>query len=147
MCKSKRFVLGNDNLAKMGGALPGEGVLRYRGRPHPHYIFRRRRGSFLRSPHVCDFVKEGYFFVPRYELWGIKIPLRNICGSDAGWLPKWLGFRVCSSTILNLTYASDVVIVNVYVWTTESAAAEQAEDYEILSWNMCFQFHPISVFW
>ena len=43
------------------------------------------------------------------------------------------GFRVCSSTILNLTYASDVVIVDIYVWTTESAAAKQAEDYKILS--------------
>ena len=39
----------------------------------------------LRPPHVCDFVKEGYFFVPRYEVWGVKIPYnpRNIRGSDA----------------------------------------------------------------
>ena len=29
--------------------------------------------------------------------------------------------------------ASDVVIVDVYVWTTESAAAKQAEDYKIYS--------------
>ena len=27
-----------------------------------------RRGLFLRPPHVRDFVKEGYFFVPRYEV-------------------------------------------------------------------------------
>ena len=31
-----------------------------------------RKGPFLRPPHVCDFVKEGYFFVPRYEEWGLK---------------------------------------------------------------------------
>ena len=40
---------------------------------------------FLRPPHVRDFVKEGYFFVPRYEVWGSKSPCnpRNIRGSDA----------------------------------------------------------------
>ena len=26
----------------------------------------QKKGSFLRPPHVRDFVKEGYFFVPRY---------------------------------------------------------------------------------
>ena len=30
----------------------------------------RMKGSFLRPPHVRDFVKEGYLFVPRYEVWG-----------------------------------------------------------------------------
>ena len=42
-------------------------------------------GVFLRPPHVRDFVKEGYFFVPGYEVWGSKSPYnpRNICGSDA----------------------------------------------------------------
>ena len=41
---------------------------------------------FLRPPHVCNFVKEGYFYVPRYAVWGSKSPYnsRNICGSDAG---------------------------------------------------------------
>ena len=45
----------------------------------------RKKGSFLRPPHVRDFVKEGYFFVPRYEVWGLKSPYnpRNIRGSDA----------------------------------------------------------------
>ena len=45
----------------------------------------RKKGSFLRPPHVRDFVKEGYFFVPRYEVWGSKSPYnpRNIRGSDA----------------------------------------------------------------
>ena len=45
----------------------------------------RRKGSFLRPPHVHDFVKEGYFFVPRYEVWGSKSPYnpRNVRVSDA----------------------------------------------------------------
>ena len=34
----------------------------------------RKEGSFLRPPHVRDFVKEGYFFVPRYEVWGQNLP-------------------------------------------------------------------------
>ena len=61
------------------------GALRYRGGPHLRYVFRGRRGLFLRPPHVRDFVKEGYFFVPRYEVWGSKSPCkpRNIRGSDA----------------------------------------------------------------
>ena len=37
-------------------------------------VFRRRRGLFLRPPHVRDFVKEGYFFVPTYEVWGSESP-------------------------------------------------------------------------
>ena len=55
------------------------------GGPHLRYVFRRRRGLFLRPPHVRDFLKEGYFFVPRYEVWGSKSPYnpRNIRGSDA----------------------------------------------------------------
>ena len=42
-------------------------------------------GVFLRPPHVRDFVKEGYLFVPRYEVRGSKAPYnpRNIRGSDA----------------------------------------------------------------
>ena len=61
------------------------GALRYRGGPHLSYVFHGRRGLFLRPPHVRDFVKEGYFFVPRYEVWGSKSPYnpRNIRGSDA----------------------------------------------------------------
>ena len=61
------------------------GALRYRGGPHLRYVLRGRRGLFLRPPHVCDFVKEGYFFVPRYEVCVSKSPYnpRNIRGSDA----------------------------------------------------------------
>ena len=53
--------------------------------PHLSYVFHGRRALFLRTPHVCDFVKEGYFFVPRYEVWGSKSPYnpRNIRVSDA----------------------------------------------------------------
>ena len=58
-----------------GGGVGGEP--RYRGGPHPRYIFRGRRGLFLRPPHVRDFVKEGYFFVPRYEVWGSKSPYNS----------------------------------------------------------------------
>ena len=55
-----------------GGGGGGGGALRYIGGPHLHYVFCGRRGLFLRPPHVRDFVKEGYFFVPRYEVWGVK---------------------------------------------------------------------------
>ena len=63
----------------------GGGALRYRRGQHLRYVFRGRRGILLRPPHVRDFVKEGYFFVPRYEVWGSKSPYnpRNIHGSDA----------------------------------------------------------------
>ena len=68
----------------------GGGALRYRGGPHLSYVFRGRRGLFIRPPHVRDFVKEGYFFVPKYEVWGSKSPYnpRNIRGSDADSLPE-----------------------------------------------------------
>ena len=69
----------------MGSEVPGGGALRYRGGPHLSYVFRGGRGLFFRPPHVRDFVKEGYFFVPWYEVWGSKSPYnpRNIRGSDA----------------------------------------------------------------
>ena len=56
----------------------GGGALKYRGGPHLRYVFRGRRGIFLRPPHVRDFVKEGYFFVPRYEVWGSKSPYTQV---------------------------------------------------------------------
>ena len=63
----------------------GRGHSGTEGGPHLRYVFRGRRGLFLRPPHVRDFVKEGYFFVPRYEVWRSKSPYnpRNIRGSDA----------------------------------------------------------------
>ena len=45
----------------MGG---GGHSCRYRGKPHPRYVFRGGRGLFLRPPHVRDFVKEGIFLYP-----------------------------------------------------------------------------------
>ena len=69
----------------------GRGALRYRGGGGAHSLrISRKKGSFLRPPHVLDFVKEGYFFVPRYEVWGSKSPYnpRNIRDSDAERLPK-----------------------------------------------------------
>ena len=67
------------------GGWGGGGALMYRGGPYPRYVFRGRRGLLLRPPHVCDFVKEGYFFVPRIEVWGSKSPYnpRNIRSSAA----------------------------------------------------------------
>ena len=61
------------------------GALRYRGGAAPSLRISRKKGSFLRPPHVRDFVKEGYFFVPRNKVWGSKSPYnpRNIRGSDA----------------------------------------------------------------
>ena len=72
-----------------GGGGGGGGTHVQRGAAHSVRIS-RKKGSFLRPPHVRDFVKEGYFFVPRYEVWGSKSPynLQNICGSDAECLPK-----------------------------------------------------------
>ena len=51
---------------------------------HLRYVFHGRRGLYLRPPHVRDFVKEGYFFVPRYQ--GVENPLKIheiYAGSDA----------------------------------------------------------------
>ena len=51
------------------GGMGGGGTQVQRG-PHLRYVFRGGRGLFSRPPHVRDFVKEGYFFVPRCEVWG-----------------------------------------------------------------------------
>ena len=40
------------------------GALGFRGGSHLRYVFRGRRGLFLRPPDVRDFVKEGYFLYP-----------------------------------------------------------------------------------
>ena len=81
----------------------GGGTQVRRGAAHALRIS-RKKGSFLRPPHVRDFVKEGYFFLPRYEVWGSKSPYNpwNIRSSDAEWLPKWLGCRVCCCHLLPL---------------------------------------------
>ena len=38
---------------------------------------------FFKTSACPRIVKEGCFFVPRYEVCGVKIPFRNIRGSDA----------------------------------------------------------------
>ena len=72
-------------LSPGGGGGGGGGALRYRGARTCVTYFGEEGVFFLRPPHVRDFVKEGYFFVPRYEVWGSKSPYnpRNIRGSDA----------------------------------------------------------------
>ena len=55
---------------------PGGGTQVQRGAA-PALRISRKTGSFLRPPHVRDLVKEGYFFEPRYEVWGVKIPLQS----------------------------------------------------------------------
>ena len=86
-CTSKPVCLTNTEATFIPSKrmIPPAGALRYRGGSHLRYVFRGRRGLFLRPPHVRDFVKEGYFFVLRYEVWGSKSPYnpRNIRGSDA----------------------------------------------------------------
>ena len=52
-----------------GGGGGGGGTQVQRGAA-PSLRIRRKKGSFIRPPHVRGFVKEGYFFVPRYEVWG-----------------------------------------------------------------------------
>ena len=45
----------------------------------------RKKGSFLRPPHVRDFVKEGYFFVPRGDYLVEKVSVflaKNQCFRD-----------------------------------------------------------------
>ena len=47
-----------------GGGHPGtEGAA-------PAFRISQKKESFLERPHVRDFVKGGYFFVPRYEVRG-----------------------------------------------------------------------------
>ena len=72
----------------------------------------RKKGSLLRPPHVHDFVKEGYFFVPGYEVWGGENPL----------------------TIHELYAAltpSDSEVTGLPSLLPPLATAKQAEDYKI----------------
>ena len=64
-----------------GGGGGGGGTQVQRGAA-PALRISRKKGSFLRPPHVRDFVNEGYLFVPWYEVWGSKSPYnpRNIRG-------------------------------------------------------------------
>ena len=97
----------------MGGG-GGGGHSGTEGGPHLRYVFRGRRGLFLRPPHVRDFVKEGYFFVPRYEVWGSKSPYNH----------KIYAALTPSDS------RSDSGLTSLL---PPLAAAKQAEDYKILS--------------
>ena len=87
----------------------GGGSLRYRsGGGGSALHISRKKGSFLRPPHVRDFVKEGYFFVPRYEVWGSKSPYH----------PRNINAALTPSDSRN-------------DWASKFAAAKHAEDYKI----------------
>ena len=48
-----------------GGGGGGGGGTQVQKGAAPSLRISQKKGSFLRPPHVRDFVKEGYFFVPR----------------------------------------------------------------------------------
>ena len=112
-----------------GGGGGGEGTEVQSGVP-PALRISRKRGSFLRPPHVRNFVKEGYFFVPRYEVWGMKIPLQstNYTRLWCGMTPEVTGFP----NLLPLLPAA-------------TAAAKQAENYNIKRYNACSRSSNVSV--
>ena len=60
-------------MSRVGGG-GGGGTQVQRGAA-PTLRISRKKGSFLRPPHFRDFVKEGYIFVPRYEIYGGENPL------------------------------------------------------------------------
>ena len=45
------------------------------GRTHLTYFL--EEGVIFKTSACPQFVKEGYFLVPRYEVWGVKIPLQS----------------------------------------------------------------------
>ena len=61
-------------------------------------------GVFFKTSACPRFCKGRALFLPPYEVWWSKSPYnpRNIRGSDAEWLPKWLGLRVCCRHLLTL---------------------------------------------
>ena len=48
--------------------MPGWGALGYEGGGGHGFTYFAEERVFLRPPHFSDFVKEGYFFVSRYEV-------------------------------------------------------------------------------
>ena len=89
--------------------------------------------SFLRPPHVRDFVKKGFFCVPRYEVWG---------GGGGGGVKNPLTIHEIYAALTLSGTRSDV---GSRAWASESAAAKQAEDYSILSSNTCSRSFNVSV--
>ena len=68
----------------------------------------RKKGSFFKTSACPRFVKEGYFFVPWYEVWGGENPLT---------------IHKMFVALMTSDFRSD--------WASKSAAAKQAEDYKI----------------
>ena len=87
----------------------GKGTQVERGAaPALHISWKKR--SFLRPPHVRNFVKEGYVFVPRNEVAGGENPLT---------------IHEIYAVMMPSDSRSD--------WASESAAAKQAENNKIKS--------------
>ena len=85
-----------------------------------------KKGYFLRPPHVRNFVKEGYFFCTQVRSMGVKIPLQSTKYTRL-WrrvTPEVTGFPSLLPPL---------------------AAAEQAEDYKILSSNTCSRSSNVSI--
>ena len=76
----------------------------------PALLISLKKGSFLRPPNVRDFVREGYFFVPRYEVWG--------AGGE-----NTLTIHEITAALTPSDSRSDLA--------SEFAAAKQADDYKI----------------
>ena len=70
----------------------------------------RKMGSFLRPPHVRDFVIEWYFFAPMYRVGG---------GGEG----------VENPLTIHEVYAALTSSDSQSNWASEFAAAKQAEDY------------------
>ena len=62
-----------DNIPPGGG-----GGTQVQRKAAPLLHISRKKGSFLRPPYVRDVVKEGYIFVPSYEVCRLKIPLQSM---------------------------------------------------------------------
>ena len=64
----------------------------------------RKKGSFFKTSACPRFCKRSVLFCTQVRSMGSKFPYNpwNIRGSDAEWLPKYLGFRVCCRHLLPL---------------------------------------------
>ena len=91
----------------MGGG-GGGGCCQVQRGPAPGLRISRKKGSFLKPPPDSPrFVKEGYFSVPWYKVWGEN--------------PHTI--HEISAALTPSDSRSD--------WTSGSAAAKQADDYKI----------------
>ena len=103
------YIKGNNQLPLIiGEKTQGGGGTQVQRGAAPSLHISRKKGSFLKPPHVRDFAKEGYFFVPRYEVWGGENPIR---------------IHEIYAALTPSDSRSDLA--------SEFAAAKQAEDYKI----------------